>query len=169
MSGSRRSSRRRPSPAIVLAIVAVVLSLVGTAYAGVQLGRSSVGTFQLKDGSVTTAKLHNGAVTAAKANGCPSNTVEIGPGCVEAGLRQPAGYAAAVATCASIGGRLPFASELAGIAALGHPIGNPELVGDSLLAGRGRESQVVIYPGAVQTAEEAVNTPRRFRCVISPV
>jgi hypothetical protein len=160
---------RRPSPALVIAIVAVILSLAGTAYAGVQLGRSSIGTFQLKDGSVTTSKLHNGAVTTAKAKGCPSNTVAIGPGCVEAGLRPAAGYSVAVSTCASVGGRLPFVAELDGILALGKPLGNPELVADQVRAGVGRELQLVLYPDGRQTLEEPLNTGRRFRCVISPV
>ena len=127
------TSGRRPSPALLIAIVAVILSLAGTAYAGVELGRSSVGTFQLKNGSVTTAKLRDDAVTAAKAAGCPSNTVAIGPGCVEAGLRPAAGYSAAVSTCASVGGRLPLVAELDGILALGKPLGDPELVADQVV------------------------------------
>jgi hypothetical protein len=166
---SKPRAPRRPSPAIAIAIVAVILSLVGTAYAGVQIGRSSIGTFQLKDGSVTTAKLHSGAVTAAKVAGCPSNTVAIGPGCVEAGLRPAAGYSAAVSTCASVGGRLPFVAELDGILALGRPLGDPELVADQVAPGVGREDQLVVYPDGRQTLEEPLNTLRRFRCVISPV
>lgn len=160
-----RPSHRRLSPALVLAIIALVLSLVGTTYAGVQIGRNSIGTFQLRDGSVTTSKLRNGAVTPAKARGCPSNTIAIGPGCVEAGLRPPKGYSEAVAACAAVEGRLPFVAELAGIAALGQPLGNPELVAD--LAGRG--VQMVLFPDARVTEEESIDTARRFRCVTSPV
>ena len=163
------TSGRRPSPALVIAIVAVILSLAGTAYAGVELGRSSVGTFQLKNGSVTTAKLRGDAVTAAKVAGCPSNTVAIGPGCVEAGLRPAAGYSAALSICASVGGRLPFVAELDGILALGKPLGDPELVADQVEPGIGREDQLVVYPDGRQTVEEPLNTLRRFRCVISPV
>ena len=147
----------------------MILSLVGTAYAGVELGRSSVGTFQLKNGSVTTAKLRGDAVTAAKVAGCPSNTVAIGPACVEAGLRPAAGYSAAVSTCALVGGRLPFVAELDGILALGKPLGDPELVADQVEPGIGREDQLVVYPDGRQTVEEPLNTLRRFRCVISPV
>jgi hypothetical protein len=161
---SPRSTRRWPSPALVLALAAIVLSLVGSAYAGIQLGRNSVGTFQLRDGAVTAKKIRNGAVTAAKVRGCPSNTLPIGPGCVEAGLRPAAGYSEAVATCAGIEGRLPLVAELAGIAALGRPIGDPELVGE----GTTRQSQTVLYSDARQTTEEPINTARRFRCVISP-
>jgi hypothetical protein len=56
----------RPSAALVVSIVALVAALTGTAYAGVVLGRSSVGTKQLRKNAVTTAKIHNGAVTAKK-------------------------------------------------------------------------------------------------------
>ena len=160
-----RERRRRVSPALILAIVAVVLSLAGTTYAGVQIGRSSIGTFQLRNGSVTTAKLHDGAVTAAKAQGCPSNTIAIGPGCVENGLRPPKGYSEAVAICAAAEGRLPSVSELAAIASLGHPLGNPELTGEL----GGRERQVVIFSDARTVGEDTIGTPRRFRCVLSPV
>lgn len=151
---------------MIVAIIAVVLSLAGTAYAGIQIGRNSIGSFQLRDGAVTTAKLRNGAVTAAKLKGCPSNSIEIGPGCVENGLRPAAGYSAAVATCASIGGRLPFVSELAAIAALGKPLGNPELAGDRIT--QGRSEQLIVYADPKVTATEPIETARRFRCVTSP-
>jgi len=160
---------RRPSPALIVAMVAVVLSLAGTAFAGIQIGRGSVGTFQLKDGAVTTAKLHNGAVTPTKAAGCPANSVAIGPGCVEAGLRPPAGYTQAVAICAAANGRLPYIAELDGIIALGKPVGNPELVADPVRIEAGRIDQMILYPDGRQATEEDLNTPRRFRCVVSPV
>lgn len=159
--------RRRVSPALIVAVIALILSLAGTTYAGIQIGRGSVGTFQLKKGAVTTSKLANGAVTPAKARGCPSNAIAIGPGCVEAGLRPPLGYSAAVLTCAQAKGRLPFASELAAIASLGQALGNPELVSDHIV--ESRKNQLVIFPDARVTAEEPIDTSRRFRCVVSPV
>jgi hypothetical protein len=150
-----------------LAFIALLLSLVGTAYAGIQIGRNSIGTFQLRDGSVTTSKLRDGAVTPAKARGCASNSIAIGPACVEAGLRPAKGYGEAVATCAAVEGRLPFAIELAAIAALGRPLGNPELVADHV--DDGREQQLVLFADARVTAEEPIDTARRYRCVTSPV
>ena len=109
---------------------------------------------------MTTAKLRGDAVTAAKVAGCPSNTVAIGPGCVEAGLRPAAGYSAAVSTCASVGGRLPFVAELDGILALGKPLGDPELVADQVEPGIGREDQLVVYCGRAATnASRSRSTP----------
>lgn len=163
MTEPRRS--RRLSPALILAFVALVLSLVGTTYAGVQIGRNSVGTFQLRNGSVTTAKLRNDAVTPAKVRGCSSNALAIGPGCVETGLRPAKGYSEAVAICAAVESRLPFVAELAGLASLGRPLGNPELVADRT----NRGLQLVLFSDARVTDEESIDTARRFRCVSSPV
>jgi hypothetical protein len=56
---------RRPSPALVISVLALVIALTGTAFAA-GLGKNSVGSKQLKKNSVTTAKLKKGAVTAVK-------------------------------------------------------------------------------------------------------
>ena len=55
---------RRPSPAMIVAIVALVAALSGTAYAA--LGKNSVGSRQLKAKAVTSGKIANNAVTSAK-------------------------------------------------------------------------------------------------------
>ncbi len=58
----------RPSPALVIAVIALICALSGTAWAA--LGKNSVGSRQLKAKAVTTGKIANGAVNAAKvANG----------------------------------------------------------------------------------------------------
>lgn len=54
----------RPSPAMVVALIALVCALTGTAWAA--LGKNSVGTKQLKNNAVTTAKIKKEAVTAKK-------------------------------------------------------------------------------------------------------
>src|ERR1700751_5111315 len=54
----------RPSPAMVVAVVALIAALSGTAYAA--LGKNSVGSRQLKAQAVTTGKIANNAVTSAK-------------------------------------------------------------------------------------------------------
>ena len=59
---------RRPSPALVVASVALLIALGGTSYAAFRLPRNSVGTTQLKRNSVTTSKIKNGGVTASKIN-----------------------------------------------------------------------------------------------------
>ena len=54
------------SPAMVVASIAIFMSLAGGAYAAFTLPSGSVGTKQLKDRAVTGRKLGNGAVTAVK-------------------------------------------------------------------------------------------------------
>src|SRR5882724_1901885 len=62
------SAIKRPSPAMVIAVIALICALSGTAYAA--LGKNSVGSRQLKAKSVTTGKIANNAVNAVKiANG----------------------------------------------------------------------------------------------------
>ncbi len=55
---------RRPSPSMVVALIALICALTGTAWAA--LGKNSVGTKQLKSSAVTTAKIKKEAVTSKK-------------------------------------------------------------------------------------------------------
>lgn len=55
----RRILGRRPSPAFVLACIALVVALSGTGYAALSLPRGSVGTPQLRNGAVTSLKVRN--------------------------------------------------------------------------------------------------------------
>ncbi len=57
---------RRPSPSMIVALIALVVALAGTAYAAVHLPKGSVGAKQLKKNAVTKAKLRKNAVTRAK-------------------------------------------------------------------------------------------------------
>ncbi|HEX5526375.1 MAG TPA: hypothetical protein VFX44_04135 [Solirubrobacterales bacterium] len=53
---------------MIVAIVALVLAMVGTGYAAVNLPKKSVGTAQLKGSAVTNAKIKNGTITGKKLN-----------------------------------------------------------------------------------------------------
>jgi hypothetical protein len=55
----RRKLIRRPSPAMVVACLALVVALGGTGYAAVSLPRNSVGTDQLRAGAVTSPKVQD--------------------------------------------------------------------------------------------------------------
>lgn len=64
---------RLPSPALVVASIAVVLAMAGTGYAAFKVGTSNikngaVTSKKIKNGAVTTSKIKNGAVTAGKIN-----------------------------------------------------------------------------------------------------
>jgi hypothetical protein len=62
-----RTFLRRPSPAMIVACLALLIALGGTSVAAVsQLATNSVGTPQLKNNAVTAAKIASNAVVAAK-------------------------------------------------------------------------------------------------------
>ncbi len=60
--------RHKPTPALLISIIALIVALGGTGYAALSVPNNSVGTAQLRNGAVSTKKLQNGAVTAAKIN-----------------------------------------------------------------------------------------------------
>ena len=63
----KRLVRHRPSPAMVVACLALGIALTGTSVAAVTaLAPNSVGTPQIKANAVTAAKLRNANVTCAK-------------------------------------------------------------------------------------------------------
>ena len=55
----------RPSPAMMVALIALLVSLRGTGYAALKLPRNSVGAKQLKTGSVRGPEIRNGQVRGA--------------------------------------------------------------------------------------------------------
>src|SRR4051794_25717495 len=72
MQGSRKMFGR-PSPAMIVAVIALIAALTGSAYAA--LGKNTVGSRQLKKKAVTTGKIANNAVNGAKvANGSLTGT-----------------------------------------------------------------------------------------------
>jgi hypothetical protein len=64
-------SSKRPSPALVVSIVALIVALGGSAYAASKIGtgqikNNAVTAAKIRARAITTAKLRNGAVTGAK-------------------------------------------------------------------------------------------------------
>jgi hypothetical protein len=53
---------RRPSPAMLVALLALFVALGGSSYAALQIPRGSVGTKQLKNGAVTSPKVKNNSL-----------------------------------------------------------------------------------------------------------
>jgi hypothetical protein len=54
----------RPSPALVISIVALSVAIGGSAYAALKLPKNSVGTKQIKANAVTSAKVKNRSLVA---------------------------------------------------------------------------------------------------------
>jgi hypothetical protein len=74
---------RRPSPAMVVACIALALALGGVGYAAVRLPANSVGTLQLRANAVNSSKVANGSLLRA----------DFRSGQIPAGPRGPAGPA----------------------------------------------------------------------------
>jgi hypothetical protein len=79
----RKLLARRPSPAMVVACLALLVALGGTGYAAVSLPRNSVGTDQLRTGSVTSAKVQDFSLSRT----------DFRPGTLTRGARGPRGLA----------------------------------------------------------------------------
>ena len=62
----RSISVPRPSPALIVALIALFVGMSSTGYAAVRLAANSVTSAKIKNGQVKTADLANDAVTAAK-------------------------------------------------------------------------------------------------------
>jgi hypothetical protein len=79
---------RRPSPALVISLVALFVALGGTGYAALAIPKNSVGSPQIVNHSVRTADLSRKAVAALRGDRGPSGPAgPQGP----AGERGPAG------------------------------------------------------------------------------
>jgi hypothetical protein len=61
-----RKRLKVPSPAMAVAVAALVLAMVGTGYAAFKVPKKSVGTAQLKAKAVTNPKIKNGTITGKK-------------------------------------------------------------------------------------------------------
>ncbi len=84
--------RRRPSPAMVVACIALLVALSGTGLAAVAaLPINSVGTAQLKSNAVTNAKIAANAVTGVKVRNGSLRKADFAAGQIPAGAAGPAG------------------------------------------------------------------------------
>ena len=93
----RKLLRRRPSPAMVVACLALLVALGGTSIAAVSqlVPRNSVGTVQLRNSAVTNPKLRNNAVNSAKVANRSLLRSDFAPGQLPAGPTGPQGPAGA--------------------------------------------------------------------------
>jgi hypothetical protein len=84
----------RPSPALVVALLALLVALGDTSWATLQQIRpNSVGTQQLRAGAVTAPKIKTGAVTTNKIRNRTIRLADLAPAARRPGPRGPAGPA----------------------------------------------------------------------------
>jgi hypothetical protein len=88
----RKLWNRRPSPAMMVACVALLVALGGTSVAAVtNVPRNSVGPRAIQFGAVTNPKIRNNAVTSAKVRNRSLLRVDFAPGQLPAGPTGPQG------------------------------------------------------------------------------
>ena len=83
--------KRLPTPALVIACVALLASLGGVSYAAGVLPENSVGTAQLQKNAVSGSKLKKNAVTGAKVKNGTLKAADFGAGQLPAGPQGPKG------------------------------------------------------------------------------
>jgi hypothetical protein len=82
---------RRPSAALVISTVALIVALGGTSYAAFTLPKNSVGTKQIRKSAVTGKKIAKNAVTSVKVKDGSLLAVDFKAGQLPAGPRGPKG------------------------------------------------------------------------------
>jgi hypothetical protein len=103
----RKIRERTPSPAMIVACLALTIALSSAGYAAVVLPANSVGTVQLKKNAVTAKKIKKGNVTRGKIAANAVNSAKVADGTLLAGDVAPGTF---VGAGASAGGDLtgPF-------------------------------------------------------------
>src|SRR4051812_8827333 len=85
----------RPSPAMVVALLALFIALAGTSYAAIKLPANSVGTRQIKNGAIHRVDLAANAVDSARVADHMLLARDFKAGQLPAGLPGPKGDAGA--------------------------------------------------------------------------
>jgi hypothetical protein len=96
--------RRRPSAALIVACVALFISLGGASYAAITIPNNSVGAAQLKKNAVTNTKLDNNAVSFKKIQAGAVGTVRANLGQLQARVSKTCAAGTAIGAIAKTGG-----------------------------------------------------------------
>lgn len=144
-----RKRMRRPSPALVLSLVALFVALGGTGYAAVKINGKNIknGTVagsKLKNQAVTAAKLKNKTVTGAKVKDNTLTGAQIDEGKLAAVPKALAADTAVNATNAVNAANAANAGSVAGYTYLGLERGTPT-DGADVNAARAAAPQVLLY------------------------
>jgi hypothetical protein len=171
----RQRLAKVPSPAMVLASIALILALGGTSIAAVsQLPRRSVGTAQLKTNAVTTAKIRNNDVRSADVRNGTLLRVDFRAGQIPAGPAGPQGPPG-VSAREQVNAESPLNSTPSKNVSVTCPTGKKVLGGGVELSGPGRnrvsatENQPLGDNGWEGEAFEVVSTPASWKVVVHAI
>ena len=169
----KKRPKLRPSPAMIVACLALFVALGGFGYAATKLKPNSVKTKNLKDGAVTEPKLADGAVTRSKlASGisrCPANMTKVLPDlCVDSTDRSTPSNATwnqSIQGCQSASLRLPDSAEALAI----YPVVNHNSDGLYWTDDVSSTTQAVVLNGATDALGLLDRTiATTYRCVATP-
>lgn len=79
-NSSKRKRLRAPSPAMIVACIALAIALSGVGYAAITIPNNSVGTAQLKNNAVSNAKLQGNSVGSGKLQNNAVNSAKVADG-----------------------------------------------------------------------------------------
>ena len=133
--------RKLPSPATVIASLALLVALTGTSVAAIsQIPRNSVGSAQLKANSVTNAKLASNAVRSAEVRNGSLLRADFRPGQIPVGPAGPQGPAGppGISAREQVSIETPLASTSPKNITATCPAGKKALGGGIELGGAGR-------------------------------
>jgi hypothetical protein len=174
----------RPSPALVIAILALMVAMAGTSYAAVQIGSSqiknnSVQGKDVKNGNLTGKDVKDGSLTpadlAAAGGRCAADAFRLGTGCLIKATRPLTSLNSALLDCNALGGRLPSMEEVkllplgnalaAGVTWTGGMLSMYEFTGEFVEQG-GLKDVVTDFYGNLLF--EDGSTLRGYHCVVNP-
>ena len=141
----RAVRNRLPSPAMVVACLALVVALGGVSYAATVLPKNSVGTAQIQKKAVTASKLRKNVVSAPKVKDGSLLAADFKAGQLPAGPQGPKGDAGAPGAPGISGYELVYGPDVSvaagqfGVATVDCPAGKKALGG-----GGGSESDAPI-------------------------
>jgi hypothetical protein len=181
---------KSPSPAMVVAMIALFVSLGGVSYG---VARGSITSRAIKNNSVRSVDIRNNQVrsrdirnpgilsrdvknesllSADVKNGtltfsdvaCPTGTLRFESACFEQNLRGAQNWDGASNSCATVNGRLPTASELTAFRNVnGITLANQEMSSNVF---RETAFRYVAVSDNGTLTRFTVNTARQYRCVI---
>ena len=167
--------RRAPSPAIVIASLALLVALSGTSVAAIsQLARNSVGPAQLKRNAVTNPKLASNSVRSAEVRNGSLLRVDFRPGQIPPGPTGPQGPPGLSAR-EQVSAETPLASTPTRNITATCPAGKKVIGGGVELSGPGRnrvtptENKPVGDNAWEGEAFEAVSTPANWKLVVHAI
>jgi uncharacterized protein YjbI with pentapeptide repeats len=182
----------RPTPALVVALLALVVALGGTSYAAVKIGSAQIKNNSVtgkdvkdksltgkdvKDASLTGADVQDGTLTKADlpAVGCAADQFRLAGGCLIKATRSVGTLGSALVDCNGLGGRLPTLAETkllplsdaltAGVTWTGGMLNQYEFTSEFV---DDAGLAVVLTDFGGNTIYEDGATPRGHHCVVAP-